>query len=69
MGETADGIVGMLSSLRQAMAEAKREQDMHAGRIPYPDGAVRRDGVLAAASAIRVRAIRDCIRIVEADRA
>lgn len=55
----------MLQSLRALRDAARYEQDMHAGRIPYPDGVVCRDGVLAAASAIRVVAIRDCIKIVE----
>lgn len=60
MGETADGIAAMLWSLRALHASARQEQDMHAGRAQYPDGAIRRDGVLAAASAIRVQAIREC---------
>lgn len=59
----------MSDRLRALLDDALREQDMHAGRIRYPDGAIRRDGVLAAASAIRVQAIRECIQIVEGNNA
>lgn len=65
MGETADGIAAMLQSLRALRDAARYEQDMHASRAQYPDGAIRRDDVLAAASAIRVQATRECIKIVE----
>ena len=69
MGETADGIAAMLASLRALRDAARHEQDMHAGRAHYPDGDIRRDGVLAAASAIRSQAIRECIQIVEGNNA